>query len=286
MIKGGLKHLSRVSDVLFRKLRIERDITIFPDDVFLTSYPRSGNTWMRFLVGNLLHQEKPVTFLNMEGLVPDMYKHSDRTLRHLSRPRILKSHECFDPRYRRIIYIVRDPRDVVVSNYHWEMKKRSMRDAHPIENFVDEWMEPVYWVRVGSWGDHVTSWLSTRQGHDGFLLLRYEDLLADPTRELAKVARILGLEPVPERLARAVELSSADRMRKLEKEQGGMWVETRNTRQDKQFVRQASSGGWRTTLPAECVSRIETEWGPLMKSLGYALSTEEVSAAPSYAGQH
>src|ERR1019366_2824026 len=162
--------------------------------------------------------------------------------------------------------IVRDPRDVVVSNYHWEMKKRSMRDAYPIEKFVDGWMEPVYWVRVGSWGDHVTSWLSTRQGHDGFLLLRYEDLLTDPTRELAKVARILGLEPEPERLARAVELSSADRMRKLEKEQGGKWVETRNTRQDKQFVRQASSGGWRATLPAECVARIEREWGPRMKS--------------------
>ena len=42
LIKRGLKHLSRVNDVLFRTLRIERDITIFPDDVFLTSYPRSG----------------------------------------------------------------------------------------------------------------------------------------------------------------------------------------------------------------------------------------------------
>jgi len=39
MLKRGLKHLSRVSDVLFRTLRIERDITIFPDDVFLTSFP-------------------------------------------------------------------------------------------------------------------------------------------------------------------------------------------------------------------------------------------------------
>ena len=55
LIKRGLKHLSRVNDVLFRKLRVERDITIFPDDVFLTSYPRSGNTWTRFLVGNLVH---------------------------------------------------------------------------------------------------------------------------------------------------------------------------------------------------------------------------------------
>lgn len=275
MIKRGLKHLSRVSDVFFRRLRVERDITIFPDDVFLTSYPRSGNTWTRFLVGNLVHQQEAVTFLNVERLVPDMYKHSDRTLRNLQRPRILKSHECFDPRYKRIIYIVRDPRDVAVSNYHWEMKQRSMVEAYPIEKFVPRWMDAVYWGRLGSWSDHVTSWLSTRGDHSGFLLLRYEDLLADAKPELAKVARLFGFEPVPARLARAEELSSADRMRKLEREQGGKWVQTRDTRQDKPFVRKAASGGWRATLPVESVLRIETEWGHVMKTLGYALSTEE-----------
>jgi hypothetical protein len=288
MIKRGLKHLSRVSDVLFRRLRVERDITIFPDDVFLTSYPRSGNTWIRFLVGNLVYPQEPVTFLNVERLIPDMYKHSDRTLRNLPRPRILKSHECFDPRYRRIVYIVRDPRDVAVSNYHWEMKKRSMGDAYPIEKFVPRWMEsePFYLARLGSWGEHVTSWISTRGEHPGFLLLRYEDLLADAKPQLAKVAGLFGFEPAPERLARAEELSSADRMRKLEKEQGGKWVQTRNTRQDKPFVRKAASGGWRTDLPAESVLLIEKEWGHIMKSLGYALSTETVSPALSSEGQH
>jgi hypothetical protein len=274
MLKRGIKHLSRVSDVLFRKLRIERDITLFPDDVFLTSYPRSGNTWTRFLVGNLVYQNEAVTFLNVERLVPDMYKHSDRTLRGLPRPRIMKSHECFDPRYQRIIYVVRDPRDVAVSNYHWEMKQRSMGDSYPIERFVPRWMEPVYWARLGSWGDHVTSWLSTRQGKEGFLLLRYEDMLADPAREMGKVAVLLGIDPAPERLKRAAELSSADRMRKLEKDQGDKWVQTKYTRQDKQFVRKAGSGDWREILPAESVQMIESAWGEIMKSLGYKLSSQ------------
>jgi hypothetical protein len=276
MLRRGIKHLSRVSDVLFRKLRIERDITLFPDDVFLTSYPRSGNTWTRFLVGNLVYQNEAVTFLNVERLVPDMYKHSDRTLRRLPRPRIMKSHECFDPRYKRVIYVVRDPRDVAVSNYHWEMKQRSMGDSYPIEKFVPRWMEPVYWARLGSWGDHVTSWLSTRQGKEGFLLLRYEDMLADPAREMGKVAVLLGINPVPERLRRAAELSSADRMRKLEKDQGDKWVQTKYTRQDKQFVRKAGSGDWRKILPAESVQMIETAWGEIMKTVGYKLSTQMV----------
>ena len=279
MLRRGIKHLSRVSDVLFRKLRIERDITIFPDDVFLTSYPRSGNTWTRFLVGSLVYQNEPVTFLNLERLVPDMYKHSDRTLRGLPRPRILKSHECFDPRYKRIIYVVRDPRDVAVSNYHWEMKQRSMGESYPIETFVQRWMEPVYWARLGCWGDHVTSWLSTRQGREGFLLLRYEDMLANPETEMGKVARLLGIEAGPERLARAVELSSADRMRRLEKDQGDKWVQTKDTRQDKQFVRNAASGDWRTILPEDSVQRIEGAWGDTMKTLGYELSAVAAHAS-------
>src|SRR5579864_2793674 len=144
IVKRGLRHLSRVSDVLLRKTLLEREITIFPDDSFLTSYPRSGNTWTRFLVGNLIRPSETVTFLNIEKIVPDMYKTADMVLRRLPRPRVLKSHEPFDPRYRRVIYIIRDPRDVAVSNYHWEMKLRSIKDGYPIEDFVPRWMAPEF----------------------------------------------------------------------------------------------------------------------------------------------
>jgi hypothetical protein len=279
MLKRGLKHLSRVSDVLFRKLRIERDITIFPDDTFLTSYPRSGNTWTRFLVGNLVHTEQAVTFLNVERLVPDMYKHSDHYLRNLPRPRFLKSHEVFDPRYKRVIYIVRDPRDVAISQYHWEMKQKSVLDEYPIEEFVPRWIEGIYWNRLANWGDHVSSWLSTRQGSDSFVVVRYEDLIANPLPELAKVAKLLGIEPANQRLTRAMELSSADRMRQLESTQGGKWVQTRYTRQDKAFVRAAASGGWKSVLPAQSVRQIEAAWGSVMTHLGYALSPAVVCSA-------
>jgi hypothetical protein len=274
LIKRGMKHLSRVNDVLFRRLRIERDITIFPDDVFLTSYPRSGNTWTRFLVGNLVHTEEGVTFLNVERLVPDMYKHGDRYLRRLPRPRILKSHEVFDPRYKKVIYIVRDPRDVAVSNYHWEMKQRAFSDVCPIEDFLPQWIEGKVWDRLGNWGDHVTSWLSTRSGSPGFVMLRYEDLIENAARALVKVANLLGIEPSSERLARAAELSSAERMRQLEGKQGKKWVQTRYTRQDKPFVRQASSGGWKSVLPPQSVAQIEAAWGHVMVGLGYPLSSE------------
>jgi len=274
LVRRAFRHLSRVSDVLFRRTLFEREVTIFDDDVWLTSYPRSGNTWTRFLVGNLLHDE-PVTFLNVERLVPDMYKTADWVMRKLPRPRIMKSHECFDPRYRKVVYIVRDPRDVAFSNYNFEMKLHSVPEGTPIAEFVPRWVDGVYWRRIGSWADHVQSWLSTRQGQPGFLLLRYEDLQEDPQRELKKVADFVGLQASPERLTRAVELSSAANMRKMEKTQGKKWVATSHTRADKPFVGGASSGGWRKNLPEESVAYLEAHWGPLMKSLGYELVSEQ-----------
>ena len=281
MIKRAIKHLSRVSDVLFRVLKIEREITIYPDDVFLTSYPRSGNTWSRFLLANLTHPQQAITFVNLERLIPDMYVHSDRDMRNFSRPRILKSHECFDPRYKRIVYLVRDPRDVAVSNYHWELKKGSFPDGFPIDEFVPRWMDSLYWPRIGCWGDHVASWLSTRQGQNNFVMIRYEDLISNTQHELAKVARLLEIEATPERLSRAIRLSSADQMRQLEGRQGGRWVQTKYTRQDKPFVRHASVGGWKSVLPPQSVECIETAWGQLMRDLGYDLTTEE---SPQYTG--
>ena len=280
LVRRAFRHLSRVSDVLFRRTLLEREITIFDDDVFLTSYPRSGNTWTRFLVGNFLNPNEPVTFLNVERLVPDMYKTADWVLRRRPRPRVLKSHEAFDARYRRVIYIVRDPRDVAISNYHWEMKLRSVPEGCPIEDFVPLWMSGNFWRRIGSWADHVNSWLATRQGHEGFVMMRYEDLQANTQQELVRLAKFMGVDPGPQRIARAIELSSASNMRKMEETQGKKWVATFHTRSDKPFVRKASSGGWRTVLPAKTVSYMEAEWGPLMKRLGYTLSSETESNAP------
>jgi hypothetical protein len=104
--------------------------------------------------------------------------------------------------------------------------------------------------------------------------MRYEDLQADQPRELARVARFMGLDPDPERINRAIERSSAANMRKMEETQGKKWVATFHTRSDKPFVRKASSGGWRAVLPEKTVTYMEAQWGPLMKQLGYKLSTE------------
>jgi hypothetical protein len=245
-----------------------RNLTVFPDDIFILSYPKSGNTWTRFLVANLVYPQKHPDFSNINWIIPDPEALSKRTLEKLSRPRILKSHQYFDPRYRRMIYIVRDPRDVALSQYYFHIKRRLIDETCPIEQFVKRFVAGETSI-YGSWGENVASWLTTRYNTPDFLLLRYEDMIADTHRELAKVAHFLEIGADAERIAAAVEQSSAERMRELEKKQAHKWSSTKNTRQDIPFVRTTKSGNWETMLPAEAVAIIENSWGPLMRWLGY-----------------
>ena len=247
-----------------------RNLDVWPDDTFIISYPKSGNTWTRFLIANLAYPDTPANFANINQLTPDPEALSKRELARMPRPRIIKSHQYFDPRYPRVIYVVRDPRDVALSQYHFQRKRRLFEDDYPIEQFVTRFVAGQT-SPYASWGDNVASWLVTRQNRPGFLLLRYEDMLEDAARELAKVAAFLGIPADPERIRNAVTHSAANEMRKMEKTQSRQWSSTKDTRQDIPFVREAKAGGWRTGLSDAAVVQLETAWGNLMTYLGYEL---------------
>ena len=269
-------YVKAVSSVALGTAPAGRNLTVFGDDTFLVSYLRSGSTWARFLLGNLIHQREVVNFTNVTRLVPSIYDFSDRRLRSL--PRVMKSHECFDPRYPRVIHLVRDPRDVAVSFYHYCLKTRVLSDGFPLDDFVTRFITAnvvPYADRLGSWEDHTASWIRMRRGRSNYHLIRYEDLLANPHAELAKLAPLLKLDLPADRVERAIQLSSARNMQTLEKQQWQQWTATKGTREDIPFVREAKAGGWRKHLSSASVEQIEGNWGATMEALGYELGTRQ-----------
>jgi hypothetical protein len=261
--KQVLKYLSG-TDVAGRSLAVR------PDDTFVVSYPRSGNTWTRFLIANLLNPTQSVSFANIEGLIPDAEAQSNRYMKRIPSPRVIKSHQYFDHRYPRVIYIVRDPRDVVLSYYDFSRKYRFVPDGYPLEKYVSDFVNGrLISAGWGTWGENVGTWIAARYGRQTFLLLRYEDLITNTEAELAKVAYFFGVDAGPEHLRDALEKSSAHRMRAMEKMQANQWVSTKGKRPDIPFIGSAATGNWKSKLTTDAVAEIESAWGPLITRCGY-----------------
>jgi Sulfotransferase domain len=246
-------------------------VTVFRDDLFLVSYPRSGNTWLRFLLANALRPDETVTFGAMARLVPDVYDEPDAALRKLPRPRALKSHEPYDPRYPSVLYLVRNPVDVAVSYYHYLIKMRVLEDGFDRSRFVEAFVEGSV-DGFGPWGDHVAGWLDAREGDERFVWLRYEDLLGDASAGVREMLRLLGVARDDEQVRAAVARSSADELRRLERETATQLPTFRGSRLDKPFIRAARVGAGAEELSPELVARIAEAWAPVAARVGYSLT--------------
>jgi len=260
--------------ILTRRVQPGMSLKVRPDDTFLVSYPKSGNTWLRFLIANLLRKDPPVGLLDADCMIPSVDGKAKRFFDAMKSPRVIKSHFAFIPAYKRVIYVVRDPRDVVMSQYHYQIKRGVLEQGAPLEDFVSRFIKGDV-CPYGSWGDNVGSWIATRRHDPNFLLLRYEDMLADVSSGATGISNFLDLPSDSDRIALAVERSSLENMRKIEKSEGKKWDSTKGSRQDMSFFRSAKSGEGRAVLPRESVERIEKAWGALMRSLDYSVSTAE-----------
>jgi Sulfotransferase domain len=197
-------------------MRGGRTLTVFDDDTFIASYPRSGNTWVRFLVANLLNQDDPASSEYVGARVPDTYRVPDGKLVKLPQPRFLKTHEPFHPLLPRVIYVLRDPRDVAPSYLHFLKSRNRIPDSMTLDAFLRRFVEGR--LGFGSWRDHVTEWITVRAGDPDFLLVRYERLVQDAEAELERIAAFAGIPADEGAIRRAVERSSLESMQALEED--------------------------------------------------------------------
>jgi hypothetical protein len=235
-------------------------MTVKNDDIFVVSYPKSGNTWVRFVLATLRKGEALGAFSDLERWIPDMYAHHNGELAQYPTPRLIKSHEPLDVRYGKVLYLVRDPRDVAISYFHHLKRVGSLgTDTDPAE-WVPQFLEGNFHP-YGSWSDHVGGWIGARGERDDFLCVKYEDLVDNPEAHFNRIVSFLEIEATPEWISRAIELNTVEKMRsKEEKKKSG-------------FVRKGRPGSWREELPEASVRTIETACFQHMSELGYDASS-------------
>jgi hypothetical protein len=236
------------------------EIRIRPDDVFIVSYPKSGNTWVRFLLANLVAPQEQISFRNIENYVPNIYK-SSATLEKRQGRRYIKSHHpCYDL-YPKIVYVCRDGRDALVSYYHYAIGKKVF--AGSFEDFV---FSP-FVEQFLSWKEHVTGALDFASRHpDRIVLVQYEEMLREPLPCATSVTAFLELDCDDQAIAKAVEKSSFEQLKIVEKTFGG-----ENLVKPLTFFRSGTSGQWQEYFTPEVYDRYVQENGATLLRMGYQL---------------
>lgn len=163
------------------------------------------------------------------------------------------------------VYIIRNPLDVVISLSHHRGKSiddtiefmgfEGMRTAISEKQVYEIW---------GSWSEHVHSW--TRTPHPAIYTMRYEDMLADPIRIFGGLARHLKMNPSPEELSTALDLSSFE---KLQSEERIFGFRERPDGSSDSFFRKGQANQWQEILTPSQIDRIATDHKDQMQRWGY-----------------
>jgi hypothetical protein len=270
--------------------------------IWLASYPKSGNTWMRSFLHNLLMNakepvpidqlthfclgesaagpyaalaRKPYDTLTLEEIARLRPKAHRELTKASSDSVFVKTHNYlgtwFDQPLHNMdvtaggIYILRNPLDVVLSaQNHFNLT-------------LEESIERMATIGAGtslgdghvpeihsSWSHHVESW--TAQPNPQLLVLRYEDLLNDPQTYFGRTVQFLGLKPPQERLDRAIRFSSF-KVLKEQEEKGGFSERPKNAKAS--FFREGRAEQWREVLTPDQVRRIISDHRAQMQRFNY-----------------
>ena len=254
-----------------------RHFGIAPADVFVSSYPRSGSTWLRFLLYEILTGQT-ADFRVVNQVFPGVGNHRFAPRLLSGGGRLIHSHEPYRREYRKAVYLVRDIRDVVLSAYAREKATGLVR-----WEFRD-YLIPFLRGRTngfGSWQQHVRSWLDADIKTTGDLLvITFEDMRSDPQRVLVSVVKFLGADANLPVIQAAINNNSIERMRiKEDNSQDSLKSRT----EDGRFVRKGSVEGWRKKLNDAQLRAISRYAGEELLRMGYAPTSEpsDLSQAPN-----
>jgi Sulfotransferase domain len=259
-------------------------------DVFFASFERSGNTWLRFVLMEILTKDN-AGFLNVNHILPELGTHQGAKQVLANGGRFIKTHEQYRSEYKRAIYLMRDLRDVMLSNWARDKEmgfSQYFDNGKGMDGYIESFLKGKV-TRFGSWQAHVDSWLNCPLSKSGNLLVvRYEDLRRDTESGLMEMLAFLGIDGDRELIRRAVENNSLRAMREKEekaKKSGatlgkGTLLRKHNVdREDARFVRTGSVGGWREKLSQAQIDMVTAYAGEALVRAGYpAGATEEVPA--------
>ena len=281
--------------------------------IWLASYPKSGNTWVRAIISSLLYSDDGMfkfSFLKKIDQFPEKKYFKDFVkdfgnfdlikknwilaqdkINLNNNIKIFKTHQgkytvnnddfTNNENTKAIIYIVRDPRNIVtsISNHFTKSVNESLKfmlsnsvigDNKSFEESIKDKNSRMLTL-LGKWNDHYRSWTRKK---DNLLLIRYEDLILNPKSEINRISMFLKnymeFKVNNEKLDNIIKTTSFENLKKLEKEETfNEGVLDKKTKNKVDFFYMGSKNRWEELLNKEITQSIEKNFYKEMKEIGY-----------------
>ena len=276
--------------------------------IWLASYPKSGNTFLRSLLASYLYSrdgefdfqlleniqqfpindnfEKIGVDVKNKYLVAENYIRAQEEINKKKKLTFLKTHSSFCKMYNKfnfsnlknslgVIYIVRDPRNVVTSFSNHNTKPISDTVELLCNDLATSNEKNEVEVYLGSWNFNYNSW-KVYKSSKKYLLVKYEDLVRDTKNAFIEIIKFLNKllnnqsKIDIKKIEKIIEETNFLRMQEMEKKYGFKEAKINDHTGEKvKFFHLGPKNNWKKNLDKHSISKIEKKFGNEMKELGY-----------------
>lgn len=277
--------------------------------IWIASFPKSGNTWVRSMISSLIYSDTGI--FNFEIIKKIQQFPNKKHFENLTEEyqnihelkkfwitaqdkinldkkiKFFKTHHInckigensFTNKNNTLgtIYIVRDPRNLVesFSNFYKKDKSLAIQDITSKgfvsgASYINNKQNNVFTI-IGAWNDHYNSWTKI---NTNLLVIKYEDLLNDPFKELDRIIiflkKFMNFKYDDYKIQNIINSTSFERMQRMEDDEGFFEMPSKDNDQNKvKFFNKGRKNDWRKYLDKNESDNIENKFEKEMKELGY-----------------